>query len=224
MLDRLLSWGSCLLPSDWPIGRKVALGPAVVIILLSLSIYVGWSTTNELQTNISKSYQRHAALEETAHILPHRLARIQRDLYKLTIWAQIDVKGDEVTSTLESIDDDVDAVRSMLLSLEDQPLFTPLEEAVTRYIVALEQALILTRRSASLGATATRGIEHVYLTADEAAHDLADLAKEAFDLELQEAQAAWQQSGCQVSFDDRRSRHDHPSTRRYLGPHHRPAY
>ncbi|MEM7042057.1 MAG: HAMP domain-containing sensor histidine kinase [Pseudomonadota bacterium] len=129
--------------------------------------------------------------EEVALRLPHTLARIQRDLYKLTIWVQIDVEGPEVTSTRESIGIDLNDVSLMLSKLEEQPLHDRLDEAVRRYNRAVGQALLLIQRSPHVGATATRGMERVYLEADEAANLLATTAEEQFRERLQETRASW---------------------------------
>lgn len=179
-------------PSHWPISLKVAAGPVMVLGLLALMSYIGWSIADQHQRLISKNYEEHADYEETTLRLPHVLARIQRDLYKLTIWSQIDVEGPEVTSTLQSINDDLASVLDMLAKLNGQRSVERLKEAIERYSLGVEQALILIDRSPRVGATATRGVERAYLEADHAASILAESAKRLLDQQLQEAESSWQ--------------------------------
>lgn len=189
---RNLACRSCLNPNHWPISRKVAAGPAILILLLGMVVFLGWSVAGDHQELMSRSYEEQSASEEIAFRLPHVLARVQRDLYKLTIWAQIDVEGPEVTSTLEGIDGDLADIGNMLSRLEGRPLFDQLDQAVGRYERAVRQALILIQRSPRVGATATRGIDRVYLEADATASRLAAVVKELFDQRIHESHASWQ--------------------------------
>lgn len=186
------TWRHYLDPSHWPISRKIAAGPVILFGFLALVVYFGWSIADQHQRLISETYKEYAAYEKTALRLPHVLARIQRDLYKLTIWAQLHVEGPEVTSILESIDDDLANVGDMLATLEGQSSVDRLKEAVGRYSQGVEQALILISRSAQVGATATRGVERTYLKADNAASVLAASAEKLFEQRLQETHASWQ--------------------------------
>ncbi|MEL6962258.1 MAG: hypothetical protein AAFO01_05835 [Pseudomonadota bacterium] len=192
MSQRVLTWKHHLNPTNWSISSKVAVPPVILLALLGLIVLLGWSMADEHQRLLSKSYQEHSTHEEAALRLPHTLARIQRDLYKLTIWAQIDVEGAEVMSTLQGIGNDLDEVNSMLLMLKDQPYYDRLDQAIGRYNRGVEQALILIQRSPNVGATATRGMERVYLEADQAATLLATAAKEQFHVRLQETHVSWQ--------------------------------
>lgn len=165
----------------------------MLIALLALIVLLGWPVVQGHQRLMSQTFKEQIFNDETALRLPHVLARIQRDLYKLTIWAQIDVEGPEVTSTLHAIDDDLDETRRMLSRLAGQPMAGRLEKAIQRYGLAVEQALILINRSPRLGATATRGMESVYREADQEANNLAKAVKERFDQKLSASHASWKQ-------------------------------
>ena len=193
MSQNRLACRSCFNPTNWPISRKVAAPPVILLVLLGLIVFYSWSLADEHQQLMSENYREHASHEEVALGLPNVLARIQKDLYKLTIWAQINVDGPEMLSTLESIEHDLDRVGSMLSTLVDQPNFDQLDRAVSRYNRAVQQALILIERSPGVGATATRGMERVYLEADEAAELLATSAEEEFSHRLHQTHASWHQ-------------------------------
>ncbi|MEM9627112.1 MAG: HAMP domain-containing sensor histidine kinase [Pseudomonadota bacterium] len=178
-------------PTHWSISKKISIPPVALLGLIGLIVFFGWSMADEHQRLLSQSYQEHSTQEEAALRLPHTLARIQRDLYKLTIWAQIDVEGSEVNSTRESIGNDLNDVSLMLSTLEGQPLYDRLDEAVRRYNEGVGQALLLIQRSPRVGATATRGMERVYLEADEVANLLATSAEEQFRDRLHETRTSW---------------------------------
>lgn len=182
---------SCLNPAHWPISRKVAAGPVILVALLCLVIFSGWEIADQHQRLMSTTYMEYAAHDQAARTLPQTLSQIQTNLYKLTIWSQISVEGSEVNATLLAIDEDFDAVEAMIVRLEQQRSVDRMRHMIDRYRRAVEQALILIDRNPSVGATATRGLERVYLEADEMAKDLAASAKDNLDQKLQQAHESW---------------------------------
>ena len=124
---------SGLNPKHWPIARKVAAGPVVIVCLLSAVVVFGWSIAEEHQRLLVQSYQQHSAYEKTALRLPRLLADIQKDRYKLTIWSELNVEGPEITSTEARIDQALDDAGEMVAELGKQHAVTYLDEAVTRY-------------------------------------------------------------------------------------------
>jgi hypothetical protein len=142
----------------WPISRKVAAGPVVIIGLLILIFFNGWSIAFQHHKLMRQNYQEQVAYEETVLRLPHILALIQKDLFKLTIWSQIGVQGAEIRSTEESISAALHTISDLVDSLDDEHSSEALETNIRRYGNAVAQALILIKRSPAVGATATRGM------------------------------------------------------------------
>jgi signal transduction histidine kinase len=126
--------------------------------------------------------------------LPHILALIQKDLFKLTIWSQIGVQGAEIRSTEESISAALHTISDLVDSLDDEHSSEALETNIRRYGNAVAQALILIKRSPAVGATATRGMEQVYLDAESAVAALAEAAHAQFDQGLQSRLESWRGS------------------------------
>lgn len=182
--------GSYLNPSHWPISQKVAAGPLILISLLCLVVLFGWSIASTHQQLIDQNYRDRSAYEETALRLPHSLAVIQKDLYKLTIWTQIGVTGPEITSTRDLIDEAIDDVKAMTTKLAALHPVDDLTTTIERYARAVEQTLILIERNPEIGATATRGNERIYLETKVAIETLAASMEDLFDRRLLETRAS----------------------------------
>ncbi|MEZ5930946.1 MAG: hypothetical protein R3F54_03175 [Alphaproteobacteria bacterium] len=192
MFKRSTLFRPCLDPNHWAISRKVAAAPVVIIVLLGLMDFSGWSMTSRHRLLMNQNYKEQIAYEGTVLRLPHILASIQKDLYKATIWAQVGVQGIEVTSTEDAIHRALDEVGDSVADLEGLNVSTVLEDSIRRYDSAVTQALVLIARGPAVGATATRGMEHVYVAAEKAVASVVASAHALFDRRLQDTKAAWQ--------------------------------
>jgi len=186
-----VAYKSCLNPMHWPISKKVAAGPIIVFALLGVLAFCGWSLAEQHQNFISKTHKDYAAYKETTSELPHLLLNIQKNLYKLTVWKQINVQGAEWNSTLSSIESDVDRLQGMLTELDGQHAINPLKQTIERYQRSINQTLVMINRSSRVGAIATRALEDNYIEVDTMVNDLVTSAETSFEQRLQETRNSW---------------------------------
>ncbi len=88
MEARSFTFRSCLNPSHWLISRKIAAGPVIMLGLLCLFIFLGWSIADRHQRLIEDTYEKYVAFEEAAHRLPHMLGKVQKRISKSSPYGQ----------------------------------------------------------------------------------------------------------------------------------------
>ncbi|WP_349360731.1 EAL domain-containing protein [Stappia sp.] len=168
--------------SNWPILAKVMAAPLVVLIALAALSFFAWQALSLQRQMIAEGYQRIEPILENAFEIPHSLARVEADLYKLSIWSQIDVRGAELERTLRSIRLNLKEADQGIAALSGSGLdgVDELRAAYDLYRKAADQAMELISRNPTLGAVATRGSQAIYAEAEAIAQDIAARASAEF--------------------------------------------
>lgn len=168
--------------SNWSIFAKVMAGPLVMLVALTLMTFDAWQTLKTQRTAIVSGISDYEAALERAYHISHHLASVEANLYKLSMWSEIGVRGAELEGTLRSISYNLDITDTDIAEMEGAGLSgaEELHAAFTTYRKNTSQAVLLILRNATLGAVATRGGHQAFARVEKLAQDVANRASQDF--------------------------------------------
>ncbi|WP_249689686.1 GGDEF domain-containing protein [Stappia sp. WLB 29] len=177
--------------SNWPVTAKVMAAPLVSLIALAAMTLLAWQALTTQRAAIITNLSRLEAVLDRAYEVSHHLASVEANLYKLSMWSEIGVRGAELEATLRSINYGLERAATDIAMLEDAELegVDKLREAFGIYRQNTSQAVLLILRNATLGAVATRGGHKTYAEVEAQAQSLGHRASEQFRQATEEAAA-----------------------------------
>lgn len=168
--------------SNWSILAKVMAAPLVMLAALVLMTLVAWQTLKTQSSAIVSGFGQLETVLDRAYNVSHHLASVEANLYKLSMWSEIGVRGAELESTLRSINYGLERANADITVMEQAGLkdVGELREAFATYRQNTSQAVLLILRNATLGAVATRGGHRAYARAEGLAQQIAVAASGEF--------------------------------------------
>ncbi|WP_306027493.1 bifunctional diguanylate cyclase/phosphodiesterase [Stappia sp. MMSF_3263] len=168
--------------SNWSILAKVMAGPLVMLVALTLMTFVAWQTLKTQRTAIVSGFAEFEIALDRAYHVSHHLASVEANLYKLSMWSEIGVRGAELEGTLRSISYNLEISDTDIAKMQEAGLegAEELRAAFAVYKQNTSQAVLLILRNATLGAVATRGGHQTYARVERLAQSIATQASSDF--------------------------------------------
>ena len=179
--------------SNWPILAKVMAAPLATLIALAVMVMLAWHALTQQRAAIVANLTRLETVLHRAHEVSHHLASVEANLYKLSMWSEIGVRGGELEGTLRAINYGLERAAIDITMLDRAGLegTEELRRGFATYRQNTSQAVLLILRNATLGAMATRGGHKTYAEVEHHAQAIGDRASEQFRRAMSEAGATF---------------------------------
>ncbi|MEO0363543.1 MAG: ATP-binding protein, partial [Pseudomonadota bacterium] len=174
------------------IGVKIAAAPIIAAAAL-LAGAVLFGVVIKSETDAAEAERRLIAEKiEALATLPQLLGLVQAELYKMSVWSDLDAPASERHMVeLRAAAMLREARRGIeRLGAGDLVDVSRVEGRLDRYEKAVAQALTLIQRSPIVGATATKGLENLHAELSVEVQRLSEAARDVFDARAKEAAAA----------------------------------
>ena len=151
--------------ASMPLAAKLMLPILITVVSLGIVGRFGYTALTEQRASLNRGLSAYAASVKRASALSYHLVAVRSGLYKLSLWGVASVPSDDLNQLKAEVRASVGLAEASLsvLELEGVDWGGIVRELFDRYVKAVEQALTLIDRSPIVGATATRGLEQLYV-------------------------------------------------------------
>ena len=169
-----------------PLAGKLMLPILITVVSLGMVGRFGYSALTEQRAALNRELSAYASDVEHASALPYHLVAVRAGLYKLSVWHTASVASDDLTALTTQVRISLSLAEASLsvLEIEGVDQGGRVRNLFDRYVRAMEQALALIDRSPILGATATRGLERLYVQLAAESERLTKAAAAKFEAKI----------------------------------------
>lgn len=162
---------------------KIILPLLITLVALGVVGRIGYFALLKQRAALNRELAAYATGIERASALPNNLVVVRAGLYKLSVWGMARRPSDDLTALKKQIHESVGNAEASLALLEKEGVdqVETVRPLFDRYAKAVDQALALIDRSPIVGATATRGLEQLYVELAAAGERLANAAARQFE-------------------------------------------